>query len=60
MDKEFELLREYLNWFIDRLYPVTIDTKIEIYSKEGYIEEGQSPQYLGNFKNWKKIKYENS
>jgi len=55
VEQEFELLRKYLEWWIDRLYITTLEKKIEILRKQGYIEYGRSPEQLPNFDTWKLI-----
>lgn len=55
MEREFELLNEYMRWWIDRLYITTLETKIRIFSECRYIEYGSPPKQLPDFKTWKKV-----
>lgn len=55
MEEEFELLRQYLRWRIDRLYVTTLEFKIANYAKTGFIEYGTPPNQLPNFETWKKV-----
>jgi hypothetical protein len=56
IDKDFELLKEYLFEKIERCKPVTLKYQILNYSKSGFIDYGTSWDKLPNFETWKKIK----
>ena len=49
MEEEFELLRKYLRWRIDRVYVTTLEFKIANYAKTGFIEYGTPPNQLPKF-----------
>ena len=55
MEKEFELLEEYLRKYINEMKPVLLDYQIFIYEKKGFIVEGHNGKNFPSFEQWKKI-----
>jgi len=52
---EFELLKQYLHEYIDRMKPVTLGYQIELYRRHGYIDEGYNGTFI-SFERWKEIR----
>lgn len=57
MEKEFKLLKIYMEEWINKLSPVLLDYQIDIYRKRGYIVYGHNgkPRHFPTFEQWKKI-----
>ena len=56
LEKELYLLRLYLNEYIDKIKPVTLDYQIRIHSQQGYVETGHNDKDFPSFEIWKKIR----
>ena len=56
IDQEAYLLRLYLHEYIDRMKPVSLDYRSQIYSERGYIEEGHNGKNFPSFEIWKRIR----
>ncbi len=53
--REFDLLQQYMSWWIKRRKPIALKTQINIWGKHGYIEYGRSANELPSFEQWKLI-----
>ncbi len=56
MEREFDLLQEYLSYWIMHKAPIDLKTQINIWSKHGYIEYGRTVNELPTFEQYKLIK----